>query len=183
MCVQGIDAQCVLQFTLIHAAGCALHRLASRVIHRPEWSFWFFVFLLQSLAFPFVNARFVFVSMWSAEKDARPLWFAGARLRLPGVAGVRACAGCRSLDRRSCRAQCAGRSSPRGPRSVRAATSRQVPGRSCNACVHVLLFLCVRSFARSLCLFRFVFSLGNDPSAGSPTETLLRLLLPLSDQV
>ena len=26
-------------------------------------------------------------------------------------------------------------------------------------------------------------SLGNDPSAGSPTETLLRLLLPLNDQV
>lgn len=25
--------------------------------------------------------------------------------------------------------------------------------------------------------------LGNDPSAGSPTETLLRLLLPLNDQV
>ena len=27
------------------------------------------------------------------------------------------------------------------------------------------------------------FALGNDPSAGSPTETLLRLLLPLNDQV
>ena len=26
-------------------------------------------------------------------------------------------------------------------------------------------------------------NLGNDPSAGSPTETLLRLLLPLNDQV
>jgi hypothetical protein len=26
-------------------------------------------------------------------------------------------------------------------------------------------------------------SFGNDPSAGSPTETLLRLLLPLNDQV
>ena len=29
----------------------------------------------------------------------------------------------------------------------------------------------------------FCFCFGNDPSAGSPTETLLRLLLPLSDQV
>ena len=28
-----------------------------------------------------------------------------------------------------------------------------------------------------------VFTLSNDPSAGSPTETLLRLLLPLNDQV
>ena len=27
------------------------------------------------------------------------------------------------------------------------------------------------------------FGCGNDPSAGSPTETLLRLLLPLNDQV
>ena len=26
-------------------------------------------------------------------------------------------------------------------------------------------------------------SRGNDPSAGSPTETLLRLLLPLNDKV
>ena len=36
MCVQGVDVQCVLQFTLIHAAGCALHRRASRVIHRSK---------------------------------------------------------------------------------------------------------------------------------------------------
>jgi hypothetical protein len=36
MCVQDIDVQCVLQFTLIHAAGCALHRRTSRVIHRPK---------------------------------------------------------------------------------------------------------------------------------------------------
>ena len=28
-----------------------------------------------------------------------------------------------------------------------------------------------------------VLKLGNDPSAGSPTETLLRLLLPLNDRV
>ena len=37
MCVQDVDAQCVLQFTLIIAAGCALHRRTSRVIHRSEW--------------------------------------------------------------------------------------------------------------------------------------------------
>ena len=36
MCVQDVDVQCVLQFTLIHAAGCALHRRASRVIHCPK---------------------------------------------------------------------------------------------------------------------------------------------------
>ena len=38
MCVQDVDVQCVLQFTLIHAAGCALHRPPSRVIHHLELS-------------------------------------------------------------------------------------------------------------------------------------------------
>ena len=38
ICVQDFDVQCVLQFTLINAAGCALHRHTSRVIHRLEWS-------------------------------------------------------------------------------------------------------------------------------------------------
>lgn len=37
ICVQDFDVQCVLQFTLINAAGCALHRHTSRVIHRVEW--------------------------------------------------------------------------------------------------------------------------------------------------
>ena len=32
-------------------------------------------------------------------------------------------------------------------------------------------------------LIESFFGFGNDPSAGSPTETLLRLLLPLNDQV
>ena len=36
ICVQEIDAQCVLQFTLNHAACYALHRFTSRVIHRSE---------------------------------------------------------------------------------------------------------------------------------------------------
>lgn len=41
ICVQDVDVQCVLQFTLIHAAGCALHRRTSRVIHRLELYFRF----------------------------------------------------------------------------------------------------------------------------------------------
>ena len=45
ICVQDIDVQCVLQFTLIHAAGCALHRHTSRVIHRLELSFAFQFFV------------------------------------------------------------------------------------------------------------------------------------------
>ena len=36
MCVRDVDVQCVLQFTLVNAAGCALHRRTSRVIHRLE---------------------------------------------------------------------------------------------------------------------------------------------------
>ena len=41
MCVQDVDVQCVLQFTLILAASCALHRRASRVIHCPKLFFRF----------------------------------------------------------------------------------------------------------------------------------------------
>lgn len=36
ICVQDVDVQCVLQFTLSNAAGCALHRRTSRVIPRLE---------------------------------------------------------------------------------------------------------------------------------------------------
>ena len=39
MCVRDVDDLCVLQFTLIIAAGCALHRRTSRVIHRIELYF------------------------------------------------------------------------------------------------------------------------------------------------
>ena len=39
MCVRSVDDQGVLQFTLILAAGCVLHRRTSRVIHRQELSF------------------------------------------------------------------------------------------------------------------------------------------------
>ena len=49
ICVQGVDVQCVLQFTLIHAASCALHRRTSQVIHRSKL-FSTFVF-----AFPSAN--------------------------------------------------------------------------------------------------------------------------------
>ena len=37
ICVQDVDVQGVLQFTLIHAVGCALHRRTSRVIHCLEY--------------------------------------------------------------------------------------------------------------------------------------------------
>ena len=42
MRVRKISAQCVLQFTPSHAAGCVLHRPVSRVIHCSELFFRFF---------------------------------------------------------------------------------------------------------------------------------------------
>ena len=44
MCVRSVDDQCVLQFTLVHAAGCVLHRRTSRVIHRRELFSCYFYF-------------------------------------------------------------------------------------------------------------------------------------------
>ena len=40
-----------------------------------------------------------------------------------------------------------------------------------------------RDIKKRLAPLFYWFRCGNDPSAGSPTETLLRLLLPLSDKV
>lgn len=58
ICVQDIDVQCVLQFTLIHAAGCALHRHTSRVIHRQELScFYLLSFREQRRARPEASDR------------------------------------------------------------------------------------------------------------------------------
>ena len=47
---------------------------------------------------------------------------------------------------------------------------------------------CVKAYIASYYNYETVYDynavkFGNDPSAGSPTETLLRLLLPLNDQV
>ena len=52
ICVQNVDVQCVLQFTLIHAAGCVLHRRTSRVIHRQKLFFRFVFFCIGKLPLP-----------------------------------------------------------------------------------------------------------------------------------
>lgn len=44
ICVQVIAAQYILQFAIVIALCCALHRFASRVIHRSEWLFKFYYF-------------------------------------------------------------------------------------------------------------------------------------------
>jgi hypothetical protein len=46
ICVQDIDVQCVLQFTLIHAAGCALHRHTSRGIYEDISKTYTLLFLI-----------------------------------------------------------------------------------------------------------------------------------------
>ncbi len=56
MCVQDVDVQCVLQFTLLHAAGCALHRHTSRVIHRLELYLEFAIFRSPTSAYNYVHA-------------------------------------------------------------------------------------------------------------------------------
>lgn len=52
ICVQSVDVQCVLQFTLIHAAGCVLHRRTSRVIHRLKLFFTFSFVCSTELVLP-----------------------------------------------------------------------------------------------------------------------------------
>ena len=42
---------------------------------------------------------------------------------------------------------------------------------------------CIKNLTQCTHWVGINFGFGNDPSAGSPTETLLRLLLPLNDQV
>ena len=66
-------------------------------------------------------------------------------------------------------------------------TQWRLPNTCAEACADKCLWECCLSFRQDCNLtvrFRFwKWIFGNDPSAGSPTETLLRLLLPLSDKV
>lgn len=61
ICVQVIAALYILQFAIVIALCCALHRSASRVIHRSEWflysSFWFQNISLHCTKFQVDNKR------------------------------------------------------------------------------------------------------------------------------
>ena len=50
ICVQDIAALYILQFAIVIALCCALHRSASRVIHRSEWFRQFFIFSSKTLS-------------------------------------------------------------------------------------------------------------------------------------
>lgn len=189
ICVQDIDVQCVLQFTLLHAAGCALHRHTSRVIHRLEFCN---VCLSQTLRASSAttlagrrvertHGKSTVVKYGRKNEDAR-----GER---PTTAG--------SLNRRRAPKPIRSASVPLTPidRSIGPGTPQRL--QPSNMIFNVddrRTFKSRRSTALSepvRCDARLSRVLahvereihGNDPSAGSPTETLLRLLLPLDDQV
>ena len=90
MCVQDADDRCVLQFTLHNAAGCALHRRASRVIHRSE------------LCIAWSGPRCVFASTRSARQAEPRRTRALARSLLQSCLHEPTCGwgGPRSLDAR-----------------------------------------------------------------------------------
>ena len=192
MCVREVDVQCVLQFTPVSAAGCALHRRASRVIHRLELS--------ASSGRPQSGVS-------GGSRDQRVCTKKGGREGAGGAARGRSLNLAERLDQvprpaperpagvcvsavgpgvpprvrigggsRPAPAAVAGAADgsplPRGPCCAGprlsgggSGTTEGGPGRGLGPCSS-----CQRE-------------LGNDPSAGSPTETLLRLLLPLNDQV
>ena len=145
MCVREVDVQCVLQFTFIFAAGCALRRRASRVIHRRE---------LFNLSFTRFHSKITKKRSETNDDDgqrraatervATPLFKTHDRKGYPPLIT-------------------ASRRRARGDNSV-----SYNPAQASN------------TTNRIVCTY---LAFDNDPSAGSPTETLLRLLLPLDSQV
>ena len=190
MCVRSVDDQGVLQFTLILAAGCVLHRRTSRVIHRQE------LFL----------GSFSLVDFNSRRRRNRPFLTVHTPRVIKKLRGAPAIAGPRCKPSSGIPA-CAGVVRPPSLDSGTRHRGRGYGGRfalwlspgsriKCTCCWFTRPAGCKRLGPRSATegnLARGVFSLvkvlayskqfGNDPSAGSPTETLLRLLLPLNDQV
>ncbi len=208
MCVQDVDVQCVLQFTLINAAGCALHRRTSRVIHRielyshPRGSTWFDRHAgatsherpgrqMPTLSLQKRYQKNRRGSRRLCEKSPRCDWRGGTwyslleelsqgidrslnlARRLGRYPTHQVWNGNPSDGRRAApSSDAAGHGArrppsqppPTPPRGGEAGLSTGCPG------IESLVALHRTSF-------------GNDPSAGSPTETLLRLLLPLDSQV
>lgn len=209
MCVRKISAQCVLQFTPSLAAGCVLHRPVSRVIHCSEL---FIFFSVGSGFLPLLCVRDkseerspppgerleeirVRGSLPSARSPDGGTWLLrAARGETPGLADLRGGnSGVGSLFEPSVAtwrhplspAPAAGNRHPmrsarrfRGARGVRKSLD-PVPGEGRTADP---TWGVVRITKKDVVSPRGVTD-GNDPSAGSPTETLLRLLLPLNDQV
>ena len=221
MCVRDVNVQCVLQFTLSIAFCCALHRHASRVIHRLEWSFFVqhrstklvCVSLTWSLAPG--GGRAATASLFDLWKENRneastvpcleirsggPRAMSarrGPQHHRAGSFGLSRHATCLSPSVTSSRRDWEGVVNP----------NRFLKGNGFTATVdgHGLVresgddrqwpvpggYSSRASGVRTLSAFEFVCvqkkcsseAFVNDPSAGSPTETLLRLLLPLDARV
>lgn len=172
MCVQGVDVRCVLQFTSSNAAGCALHRRTSRVIHRSE------LFVVRRPFRLFGTASSAFRPPVARKRTRGVCSHGGAVLlradpRMRGRSGARAPRAGPRTDLAPPRARArAGDAS--GGRARRArSTGRSADGRGRRGW-HARTTPGAAATARAV---------GNDPSAGSPTETLLRLLRPLNGKV
>ena len=76
MCVQGVDDRCVLQFTSLHAVGCARHRRESRVIHRSE---------LSLLLKPSIDDQHTIAGVCETRRHVRSVRATGAPSRSRGV--------------------------------------------------------------------------------------------------
>ena len=161
MCVRDVDVQCVLQFTLINAAGCALHRRTSRAIHRLELCFACVERRVRCVQLSFTVGRL------RVDECERRLFFNDRRSetgRAAWVGARRAGTG----SRRGAGALAYRRSSIRETQAdTETLASSKSDGLS-DGCTRREGATCAN---------------GNDPSAGSPTETLLRLLLPLDHRV
>ena len=83
MCVQDVDVQCVLQFTLIHAASCALHRRTSRVIHRIELCL--YAILWVGLRLPCMCIHLNGLTVAGATPVSRPRLFRAVYSRTRGL--------------------------------------------------------------------------------------------------
>ena len=171
ICVQDIDVQCVLQFTLLHAAGCALHRHASRVIHRLE---------LYRVSLSQTCDRFS-IDWRSKDRKSTVVY-----RRKNGARGDRHSTA-DSLNRRFRRnAEALLDLEDRPSQVPRHASTEFVSSHRCRRpAVDTSALDAVRTHIVRIRSMRLDVTArhGNDPSAGSPTETLLRLLLPLDDQV
>lgn len=106
MCVRNADDHCVLQFTLILAVGCVLHRRTSRVIHRRE----------LSLGLPPRGGR-----VWPPSRTASLLLFRSPVMSAPvaGGRGGKRLKPRREPDRAGRPSTLASRRGPAGPRGPR----------------------------------------------------------------
>eukprot|EP00745_Piridium_sociabile_P017881 TRINITY_DN266_c0_g1_i3.p1 TRINITY_DN266_c0_g1~~TRINITY_DN266_c0_g1_i3.p1 ORF type:complete len:280 (-),score=-8.14 TRINITY_DN266_c0_g1_i3:149-988(-) len=214
ICVQSVDVQCVLQFTLVHAAGCVLHRRTSRVIHRLKL-FSCFGFghrrgthrgpdpqrlcertAGDALEISFSNNGYAKAKVTKKGWPGRPphvrrtggLFEPSPGTRQPrerelpgfGAALVAPSFPCRTYRRPPLKRE---RGSPasRQDRYPKVMVFQEAGPTADTRLTPATMR--TPPFGLQITNSACVATTSNDPSAGSPTETLLRLLLPLNDQV